>query len=169
LSKYASIVSFEDFYEIRKNSGDNLGKIVCTSGGYDPVHPGHLSCIIESCRYGDTMVVIVNGDEFLTAKKGKPFMNLATRCDIISCVRGVDFVIPFPIENDMTVCEAIRRINPDVFTKGGDRVDVTTIPEWDICTQLGVEIVTGVGKPKLWSSSNHLAEWENFCLSKRKN
>lgn len=166
MSKYASIVSFDEFSTIRGIAGEQFGKIVCTSGGYDPVHPGHLSCIIESCHYGDTMIVIVNGDEFLTTKKGKPFMDLATRCDIISCIRGVDYVIPFSIEGDMTVCEALRQIKPHVFTKGGDRIDVTTIPEWDICNQLGIEIITGVGKPKLWSSSNHLAEWEDFCRKK---
>jgi len=60
----APIVSFEDFSKLRPK----LGKVVVTSGGFDPIHPGHISCIIESKKYGDTLAVIVNGDAFLTAK-----------------------------------------------------------------------------------------------------
>jgi len=136
-----------------------LGKIVCTSGGYDPVHPGHLSCIAESVRYGDTLVVVVNGDAFLRRKKGKPFQDLETRARIMSYVKGVDLVVPFEIEDDMTVTEALRGIRPAVFTKGGDRSSPETIPEWGVCQALGIEVVTGVGDPKLWSSSDVLARW----------
>jgi hypothetical protein len=68
-------------------------------------------------------------------------------------------VVPFEIEGDLTVNEALRRIHPAVFTKGGDRVDVDTIPEWDICQELGIEIVTGVGAGKQWSSSWFLEAW----------
>ena len=58
-----------------------------------------------------------------------------------------------------TVREALRRLRPDVFTKGGDRVDAPTIPEWDICQELGIEVVTGVGADKQWSSSWFLDAW----------
>ena len=135
----ANIISLEEFPAIR----DGLGKIVATSGGYDPVHPGHASCLIESSQYGDTLVVIVNDDGFLQRKKGKPFMDLAARCRVVSCIKGVDYVIPFVIEQDDTVCEALRVIRPHIFTKGGDRTDLTNIPEWTICQENGTEIVTG--------------------------
>lgn len=72
MEKYARIVNFDEFNQIR----DQLGKIVWTSGGFDPLHPGHASCIVESKQYGDTLVVVVNGDSFLQRKKGKPFMDL---------------------------------------------------------------------------------------------
>ncbi len=158
--KYAQVVGFEELDSIR----ESLGRIVCTSGGFDPLHPGHASCIIESKQYGDTLVVIVNGDAFLTAKKGKPFMDLATRSAVVSCVREVDYVIPFEIENDPTVCEALRRLKPHVFTKGGDRVDYSNIPEWTVCQDLGIELVSGVGLDKAWSSSNFLKEWSNYSV-----
>ena len=158
--KYAQIVGFEELDSVR----ESLGRIVCTSGGFDPLHPGHASCIIESKQYGDTLVVIVNGDAFLTAKKGKPFMDLATRSAVVSCVREVDYVIPFEIENDPTVCEALRRLKPHVFTKGGDRVDYSNIPEWTVCQELGIELVSGVGLDKAWSSSNFLKEWSNYSV-----
>lgn len=152
----ARIVSFD---EIEKNR-DRLGAIVCTSGGYDPIHPGHLSCIAESKRFGDTLIVIVNGDAFLTQKKGKPFQDLETRCRIVAHARGVDFVVPFEIENDQTVREALRRLKPHVFTKGGDRCSPETIPEWDVCRELGIRVETGIGEPKNWSSSEFLSRWK---------
>ncbi len=158
MNDYAKIITFEEFDQMR----DSLGRIVCTSGGFDPLHPGHATCIIESKKQGDTLVVVVNGDNFLTTKRGKPFMDLMTRCQIVSCIRNVDYVIPFEIENDQTVCEALRRIRPHVFTKGGDRTDYTNIPEWQVCQELGIKIVPQVGRPKAWNSSDFLKEWGEF-------
>jgi cytidyltransferase-like protein len=154
---YADIICFEDFEKLRSG----LGKVVCTSGGFDPLHPGHASAIIESKQFGDTLVVIVNGDNFLTKKKGKPFMDLDTRCRIIASLRNVDYVIPFEIEGDTTVCEALKRIKPDVFTKGGDR-DLTNTPELEVCRALNIEIKTHVGLSKQWASSEILSEWGEF-------
>lgn len=126
------------------------------------MHPGHASCIVESKKLGDTLVVVVNGDAFLKAKKGKPFMNLSTRCQIVACVRGVDYVVPFEIDGDQTVCKALERIRPHFFTKGGDRTDYTNIPEWKVCQDMGTIIVPKVGLPKWWSSSDFLREWSEF-------
>ena len=156
------IISLEEFAKLRPA----LGKVVATSGGFDPVHPGHISCILESKQYGDVLAVIVNGDAFLRAKKGKPFQDLRTRCSIVSAIRGVDFVIPFEIENDPTVSRALEIIKPSVFAKGGDRVDKETIPEWGVCEKHNIEIITEVGLKKEWSSSQFLKEWEHFLLGK---
>lgn len=158
----APILSFDQVEAKR----DQLGTIVCTSGGFDPVHPGHLSCITASKEFGDTVIVIVNGDQFLTTKKGKPFQNLETRCQIISYMRGVDIVIPFEIAGDQTVREALKRLRPQVFAKGGDRCSPETIPEWDICQELGIRVETGVGEPKRWSSSDFLKNWSENTAEK---
>lgn len=159
----AKIISFEEFDSIR----DTLGKIVCTSGGYDPAHPGHLSCILESKKYGDTVVVIVNGDAFLTNKKGKPFMDLKTRAEIMSYAVGANYIIPFEIENDPTVIQALKRVRPHVFTKGGDRIDETSIPEWATCVEHNIEVISGVGHDKAWSSSDFLASWVEHHSNKK--
>lgn len=153
----AKIVPFDEFDVLRPK----LGKVVATSGGFDPVHPGHISCIYESKQYGDTLVVIVNGDAFLTAKKGRPFQNLETRSLIVSGIIGVDYVIPFEIKGDQTVSKALETIKPNVFTKGGDRLDESTIPEWATCQKHGIEIITGVGADKQWSSSWFLNRWNS--------
>ena len=159
----ARIVSFDEF-----NAARPAGRIVATSGGFDPIHPGHISSLQHAAAYGDVVVAIVNGDAFLTAKKGRPFQDLATRCLIVSAIRGVDYVIPFEIENDTTVREALRRLRPAVFTKGGDRVDHASIPEWDVCQKLGIEVVSGVGDDKQWSSSWFLEAWATHMESHQK-
>lgn len=163
--KPAPILSFEEFAALREqleSEGRGMGIIVATSGGFDPVHPGHTSSIHESHKYGDTVVVIVNGDNFLTKKKGKPFIDLKTRAQIMSFVSGVDYVIPFEIEDDQTVCVALQKLKPHIFTKGGDRIDETSIPEWRICKEHGIEVISGVGFDKNWSSSDFLKEWGVF-------
>ena len=166
-ARYAEVISLEEFEKLRAERSEKLGKIVCTSGGYDPIHPGHLTCLIESKKYGDTLVAVVNGDDFLVRKKGKAFQDLRTRCMIASCVRGVDYVVPFEIKNDSTVCEALRRIRPHVFTKGGDRTDYTNIPEWAVCKEFGIELVSGVGADKQWSSSDFLKDWGEFWAAQK--
>lgn len=150
----APIVSFEDFDASRPE-----GRIVATSGGFDPIHPGHISSLQASAEFGDVVVAVVNGDAFLRAKKGRSFQDLQTRCLIVSAIRGVDYVVPFEIEGDLTVREALRRLRPAVFTKGGDRVDPPSIPEWDVCKDLGIDVVSGVGADKQWSSSWFLEAW----------
>jgi cytidyltransferase-like protein len=152
----APIVSFDEFALLRPS----LGNIVCTSGGFDPLHPGHVSCISQSKQYGDTLVVIVNGDNFLRAKKGKPFMDIKTRCHLVSYVRNVDYVIPFEIEHDQTVNVALERIQPHIFTKGGDRVDETSIPEWNTCLKHNIKVISGVGE--LWRRRAQIMEQLRF-------
>ena len=85
----APIYSFEEFEAKRPE-----GRIVVTSGGFDPIHPGHISLLQESGNYGDVVVAVVNGDSFLRAKKGRPFQDLQTRCLIVSAISGVKFVVP---------------------------------------------------------------------------
>ena len=155
----APIVSFKEFAELRPK----LGKIVATSGGFDPIHPGHISSFADSKKHGDTLVVIVNGDAFLTAKKGRPFQDLETRCLIVSGVSGVDYVIPFEIHGDQTVAKALEALKPDVFTKGGDRVALSTLPESEqkAIKDNKIKVVFGVGEDKKWSSSWFLNRWND--------
>jgi D-beta-D-heptose 7-phosphate kinase/D-beta-D-heptose 1-phosphate adenosyltransferase len=161
---YAPVLSLEEFARVREARSPELGVVVATSGGFDPIHPGHVTCIVESKAFGDTLVVIVNGDAFLRNKKGKAFQDLDSRCAIVSAIRGVDYVVKFEIADDPTVAEALRVIRPRYFTKGGDRVAGGSMPpsEEAVCREFGIEIVDGVGREKAWSSSDFLLEWGEF-------
>ena len=166
--KYAPILSLEDFARLRDDPGLDLGVVVATSGGFDPIHPGHVTCIVESKALGDTLVVIVNGDDFLIDKKGKAFQDIETRAAIVSAIRGVDYVVKFEIKDDPTVAVALRAVRPKIFTKGGDRIAGQTLPagEESACRDLDIRIVDGVGRNKAWSSSDFLKDWGEFWTSK---
>jgi cytidyltransferase-like protein len=148
------------------------GKVAMTSGGFDPLHAGHTSSILESREIKELkntqnilMIVSVNGDDFLRLKKGKPFLPHQERVDIINSLKGVDITIPFnPSDRtDMTQCESLEAIKPDYFTKGGDRDGIESIPEWDTCVKDNIEIVTNVGKDKIISSTQILQDWVDFA------
>ena len=125
-------------------------KVICVSGGFDPVHIGHLRMMQEAARYGD-VIAIVNSDQWLMRKKGYIFMPFEERCEIIqgfACVSGTTFVD----DSDTTVCEALSRIKPDYFANGGDRKTDNT-PEMDVCEKLGIDLLWSVGGGKIQSSS----------------
>ena len=151
-------------------------KISVASGGFDPLHVGHLRCIQETVKLANDpkkfpssakplVTVLVNCDDFLKAKKGYSFMSLEDRMEIIHAIQGVDCVLPwFYANDDFTVTKAIHKIRPRWFTKGGDRTDATNIPEWEICEQVGCKIITGVGGEKIRSSSEMVERADRFNL-----
>ena len=153
----ARIVGFEEFDLHRPK----LGTIVAVSGGFDPIHPGHISMMQEAKKLGDTLVVIINGDAFLRVKKGKPFMNLETRCHIVSSIRGVDYVVPHEVENDASVSGALEKLRPHIYGKSGQWTQENPPPELVVCNKHGIKIIYDVGAPKQWSSSELLKNWEN--------
>jgi len=125
-------------------------KIICVSGGFDPVHIGHLRMMQSAAEYGDVMV-IVNSDKWLMRKKGYIFMPFQERCEIIrgfACVSGTTYVDDI----DDTVCEALERIKPDYFANGGDRKKNNT-PEMEVCTEHGIRLLWNIGGRKIQSSS----------------
>lgn len=130
-------------------------KTVAVSGGFDPVHIGHVRMFEEARKLGDRLVVIVNNDNWLTAKKGYAFMPEAERKAILEYLRPVDEVVltaHSPHPEDMSVCDALRRLKPDIFANGGDRKS-DNIPEYQVCEELGIEMVFNVGGEKVQSSS----------------
>ena len=139
---------------------DSGKKIYMTSGGFDPLHIGHLRCIQRTAQLAEQsngkVLVLVNGDQFLINKKGKPFMNIEERLEIVAGIRGVDLACEW-YDGTQTVEQAIALFRPHAFTKGGDRDDPTNIPEWNIAMQIGCEVILGVGGGKIQSSSNLIA------------
>jgi cytidyltransferase-like protein len=139
-----------------------MDKVVLVTGGFDPLHSGHIEYFKAARELGDHLVVGVNSDEWLTRKKGRPFMPFEERCAIIKELSCVDEVMGFN-DNDDTANNAIFRIlstkgtrTKVVFANGGDRTK-TNIPEM---TYSDVEFVFGVGgEDKKNSSSWILKQW----------
>jgi cytidyltransferase-like protein len=163
---YNSVKEFRKYIDkedVWSHDGINSIPVYMTSGGFDPLHVGHLRCILATVdmaeKDGGYVAIIVNGDGFLKRKKGKPFMSAAERAEIIAGIRGVDAAIIWD-DGGQTVIGAIEVLRPDYFTKGGDRAVPEDIPEWEICEKIGCEVIFNVGGVKVQSSSWLLEEAE---------
>ncbi len=128
---------------------------VMVSGGFDPVHAGHIRMILDAARWGD-VIVIANSDRWLFEKKGFVFMDFDQRAEILNAIKGVVLVDSVD-DSDGTVCEAIRRLRPTYFANGGDRGRSNT-PEQDVCEELGVEMLWSIGGDEKRDSSSDLVE-----------
>ena len=137
-------------------------KIVVVTGGFDPLHSGHIAYFQAARKLGDRLIVGLNSDEWLVRKKGRPFMPLQERMAIVGNLGVVDEVIVYNNE-DGSSCDAIRVVKnryPNdqiVFANGGDRTR-ENIPEMVFDD---VEFVFGVGgEEKKNSSSWILEDWK---------
>ena len=138
--------------------------IVLITGGFDPIHSGHIAYIQAAKKLGDILVVGVNTDAWLARKKGAAFMPLFERATILRNIVGVDFVIDFD-DTDGSAKHAIwmvRQSYPQdhiIFDNGGDRTQ-ENIPEMDAADE-NVSFVFGIGgENKKNSSSWILQEWK---------
>ena len=124
---------------------------VAVSGYFNPLHVGHLDMISQAKKLGDKLIVIVNNDKQVKLKGSVPFMSEKDRLKIIGALRDVDEVF-LSVDNDPTVCKSLAKVRPDIFANGGDRKNLGDVPEYDICHNLGIEMVDGLGK-KIRASS----------------
>jgi cytidyltransferase-like protein len=129
-------------------------KTIMVSGGFDPLHIGHLRMIKEAAKYGK-VIVVANSDAWLLRKKGYIFMPWTERKEIIEGYAEVDRVEAVD-DSDGSVCEAIRRLRPTYFANGGDRTNKNT-PEMAVCDELGVTMLWEIGGGKIQSSSEMVA------------
>ena len=140
--------------------------VVIVTGGFDPLHSGHIEYFKAAKELGDELHVGLNSDEWLTRKKGRPFMPFAERAKVIESLSVVDRIISFD-DSDGSACGAIYKTMAThsnikiVFANGGDRTNTTT-PEYKTYgNQPGVEFAFGVGgENKMNSSSWILDEWK---------
>ena len=138
--------------------------VVLVTGGFDPLHSGHIAFFNEAKSLGDFLVVGINSDNWLTRKKGKPFLSFKERETIISNLRMVDLVIAFN-DDDGTAQDAITKTrklfshNTIIFANGGDRT-ITNIPEMSLDdSNLKFQFEVG-GSNKRNSSSWILKKWK---------
>jgi D-beta-D-heptose 7-phosphate kinase/D-beta-D-heptose 1-phosphate adenosyltransferase len=138
------------------------------SGGFDPIHEGHIENIKESSLESDGVIVLLNSDEWLCRKKGANFMAFESRSAVCGAIKGVMEVIAFD-DADNSACDGLRKARARhpgdklVFAKGGDR-NAGNIPEIPVCEELGIEIKYNVGyaishRKKPNSSSWILQDW----------
>ena len=127
-------------------------KTVAVSGGFDPLHIGHVRYFKEAKKLGNKLVVILNSDEFLIKKKGYAFMPYEERKEMIESYTSIVDRVVKCIDKDQTVCKTLELLKPDIFAKGGDRT-LKNIPEKEICEKLGIEMIFQVGGKKIQSSS----------------
>ena len=141
--------------------------VVLVTGGFDPLHSGHIAYFKEAKKLGSKLIVGVNSDEWLTRKKGRPFMPFEERVALIREMKIVDKVIGFD-DSDDSACAAIFQTlsthgsgTKVIFANGGDRTNTTT-PEYQTYNEMPyVDFVFGVGgEHKMNSSSWILNEWK---------
>jgi len=130
-------------------------KTIALSGGFDPVHVGHVKMIEAAARQGQVLIIL-NSDAWLRRKKGYVFMPWDERVQIMGNIKGVVAVTAVD-DRDGTVCEALRRHKPDAFGNGGDRKTDNT-PEMQVCEDLGIELIWNLGGEKIQSSSELVAK-----------
>ena len=134
-------------------------KISIVSGGFDPLHVGHIELFNSARELSDALFVILNSDRFLFEKKSRVFMPFAERKVMVENVKGVDLVIP-SIDTDDTVCKTLERLSSLteavdaqlLFCNGGDRTSKENIPEHETCKELNIKTIYGLGD-KIQSSS----------------
>lgn len=148
--------------------GSFVDKIVIVSGGFDPIHAGHISMIRHARSLGDWLIVGVNSDDWLTRKKGRAFMPWQHRSEIISNVVGVDEVLSFD-DSDGSACDLLLKARqkypavPIIFANGGDRTE-KNIPEMSLAE---FEFAFGIGgNDKIGSSSDFLKNWKQPAVQR---
>jgi cytidyltransferase-like protein len=131
--------------------------IVILSGGFDPVHKGHVRMFNSAKEMGHKVIVGVNSDTWLVRKKGRSFMNFSERAEILKSFRSVDEVMSFNDDDNSAINLLVRvqTLYPEctiAFANGGDRVE-SNIPEKGFCRAYNIDMIWKVGGEKVQSSS----------------
>ena len=133
--------------------------VIIMSGGFDPVHKGHLRMFREASWLGHQVIVGLNSDDWLTRKKGKPFMDFKERKEILEGFKYINQVLAFDDKDETAndiikqVCSLYRDFDVNIyFANGGDRKNYE-IPESVICKKYDIKIIDGLGE-KIRSSSD---------------
>jgi cytidyltransferase-like protein len=129
---------------------------VAVSGYFNPLHVGHLEMFARAKKLGDKLIAIVNNDVQVALKGSVPFMSEQDRMKIVGALRWVDEVV-LSIDKDVTVRQTLAKVRPHIFANGGDRKNLTNVPEYDVCQKFGIAMVDGLGK-KIRASSALIKE-----------
>ena len=144
--------------------------IAIVSGGFDPIHPGHIMMMEECKKFSDYLIVGLNSDVWLTRKKGNFFMDMKHRSYVVSRLKVVDETMEFN-DDDNSASDLLKKVvekypgTKVVFANGGDRSDPSKVRELEIANKLKIELKFGVGgSHKESSSSDLLGRWKQYIL-----
>ena len=136
-----------------------MSKVSIVSGGFDPVHSGHINLMLAAKELGDQLIVLLNSDEWLSRKKGRPFMNFFDRKMVLENLWFVDYVLDFD-DSDNSAVDGLEKVvsmykqKDDLyFCNGGDRNSLDDIPEKGVP---GIQLKFGVGGDTKINSSSKL-------------
>ena len=136
-----------------------MSKVSIVSGGFDPVHSGHINLMIAARELSDDLIVLLNSDEWLSRKKGRPFMNFFERKMVLENLWFVDYVLDFD-DSDNSAVDGLEKVvsmykqKDDLyFCNGGDRNSLDDIPEKGVP---GIQLKFGVGGDTKINSSSKL-------------
>ena len=133
--------------------------VVAVSGGFDPVHIGHIHLFRDARALGDKLVVILNDDEWLKRKKGYVFMPQEERKELLESIRYVDSVVIREPRAAYDVCHMLEKLDVDIFATGGaDRSKEAEVPEAAVCKARGIRMVFNVGDVGKPQSSSWLVK-----------
>ena len=139
------------------NKEEWIKNVIIVSGGFDPVHKGHIRMFREAANLGANVIIGLNSDDWLTRKKGKPFMEWEERAEILESCKFVSQVMSMD-DSDDTANDIIKQVSKKYegyniyFANGGDR-GKGNVPELDVCRDLNVTMLWGIGGGKIQSSS----------------
>ena len=133
--------------------------VVAVSGGFDPVHVGHVHLFRDARKLGDKLIVILNDDEWLKRKKGYVFMPQNERKELLESIRYVDEVVIREPRETYDVCHMLEKLDVDLFANGGaDRSNEQEVPEAGVCKARGIKMVYHVGDTGKPQSSSWLVK-----------
>ncbi len=143
--------------------------VVAVSGGFDPIHIGHVHLFRDARKLGDKLVVILNDDKWLMRKKGYVFMPQNERKEVLESIRYVDEVVIREPRDTYDVCHMLEKLDVDIFANGGaDRSNEEEVPEATTCKAQNIKMVFNVGdtdKPQSssWLVKNLAKQVEDFA------
>ncbi len=143
--------------------------ISIVSGGFDPIHPGHIMMMKDCLKFSNYLIVGVNSNKWLINKKGNYFMDIQHRIYVVSSLNVVNETMEFEDDDKGSANNLLIKIRNKysndkiIFANGGDRSDSSKILEFDTAKQYNIDLKFGIGgNHKESSSSDLLKRWSEY-------
>ena len=143
--------------------------ISIVSGGFDPIHPGHIMMMKDCLKFSNYLIVGVNSNKWLINKKGNYFMDIQHRMYVVSSLNVVNETMEFEDDEEGSANNLLIKIRNKysndkiIFANGGDRSDSSKILEFETAKRYNIDLKFGIGgSHKESSSSDLLKRWSEY-------